>query len=76
MIDLTALYSASEISVSRRRPSVNMTSGADLAITDAVASSVRSETSSAMIFTSFSPALTAGERLVTRSSVRCTVPNR
>ena len=62
--------------MSSRRPSVNMTSGADWAITEAVAFSVRSETSKAMIFASPSAALTAGVRVVTRSSVRCTVPNR
>ncbi len=37
MIDLTASYSVLDSSVSRRRPSVNMTSGADWAITEAVA---------------------------------------
>ena len=62
MIDLTASYSAVDSRLSSRRPSVNMTSGADWAMTEAVAFSDRSETSSATIFASLSPALTAGER--------------
>ncbi|MCZ7593999.1 MAG: hypothetical protein M5U16_03110 [Hyphomicrobium sp.] len=76
MIVLTASYSVLDSRLSRRRPSVNMTSGADWAITDAVAVSDRSETSRATTLASLRPALTAGDRLVTRSSVKCTVPNR
>ena len=63
MIDLTASYSVVDSSVSRRRPSVNMTSGADWAMTDAVAFSDRSETSSATTFASLRAALTRGRKV-------------
>ena len=47
-----------------------------LAMTVAVAFSEMSETSSATVFDWLRACSTAGDNLVTRSSVRCTVPNR
>ena len=76
MMRLTVSYSVPESSPSSRRPSVNITSGADCAMTVAVAFSEMSETSSATVFDWPSACSTAGDSLVTRSSVRCTVPNR
>ena len=61
MMPFTVSYSVLDKRRSSRCPSVNMTSGADLAMTDVVAFSVRSETSSAIVFESASAFSTAGE---------------